>query len=554
MPSRDSTGARRAPRRAFSIAILLLAGLYAALLFHSAANENETNDESAHIAAGYSYWLTGDFRLNPEHPPLSKLLCTAPLLVLHPHFPNDPVAWNNADEFRLGHELLYSSPNQVQQILLACRWVTIFFTASFAVCLAFWGRRHFSDTAALLIFLFFILDPNIAAHARYVTSDAFVSAFFFLACVLWYSWLRDGRKRDLWLTGISFALALGSKFNAVLLVPVLFLMWALQRWRGPRRNLGQLVVPLVILPACVLFALYAGDTRSVSNDPLIRSRLQAKSQHPATWERIPVPAYYWFRGIQLLSRHEDTGHLSYLLGKLSYSGFLSYFPVAVLVKTATGTLLLFAAAILLFFCNRKRAFPVRFTLPWALSIPPLLYFAVAMLSRVDIGIRHIILIYPFFYVLAGWAFDRYSNRKFVPASIAIALLLNLAEFIRIYPHPIAFFNALSGGPNAGPHYLLDSNIDWGQGLIDLHNHLASRPHSCVALSYFGRAETSYYVGGTQPVPGSLSEAKTQPCLIAVSVEHLYGDPEHRLSYLLAYRPIARPSYSIYVYDPARLSK
>src|SRR5262249_53996088 len=100
--------------------------------------------------------------------------------------------------------------------------------------------------------------------------------------------------------------------------------------------------------------------------------------------------------------------------------------------------------------------------------------------------------------------------------------------------------------------LLDSNIDWGQGLIHLRKALASRPHSCLALSYFGYAETSYYLANTAAVavPVAVAEAKRQPCLIAVSVGNLYGDPLHPLRYLLDYEPVARPSYSIYLYDPS----
>src|SRR5215813_12819993 len=33
-----------------------------------------TLDEVPHLASGYSYWKTWDFRMNPEHPPLAKLL------------------------------------------------------------------------------------------------------------------------------------------------------------------------------------------------------------------------------------------------------------------------------------------------------------------------------------------------------------------------------------------------------------------------------------------------------------------------------------------------
>src|SRR5690348_10637000 len=47
---------------------LLLVVLEAQLLF-SVRQNSQTFDESAHIYSGYSYWKTGDFGINPEHPP-----------------------------------------------------------------------------------------------------------------------------------------------------------------------------------------------------------------------------------------------------------------------------------------------------------------------------------------------------------------------------------------------------------------------------------------------------------------------------------------------------
>ena len=43
-----------------------------------------TFDETTHLPSGYSYLATGDFRLNPQHPPLIKLLSALPLLPLRP--------------------------------------------------------------------------------------------------------------------------------------------------------------------------------------------------------------------------------------------------------------------------------------------------------------------------------------------------------------------------------------------------------------------------------------------------------------------------------------
>ena len=44
------------------------------------SRQSQTWDEGDHIFAGYRSWKEGDFGLNPEHPPLVKLLATAPLL------------------------------------------------------------------------------------------------------------------------------------------------------------------------------------------------------------------------------------------------------------------------------------------------------------------------------------------------------------------------------------------------------------------------------------------------------------------------------------------
>src|ERR1700761_4233134 len=42
--------------------------------------ESLTFDEENHMYAGYRMWKNGDFGLNPEHPPLVKLLATLPVL------------------------------------------------------------------------------------------------------------------------------------------------------------------------------------------------------------------------------------------------------------------------------------------------------------------------------------------------------------------------------------------------------------------------------------------------------------------------------------------
>ena len=49
------------------IAVPVLLGLFVVCGFVSLWGDSVTFDETAHLAAGVSYWEKGDFRLNPEH-------------------------------------------------------------------------------------------------------------------------------------------------------------------------------------------------------------------------------------------------------------------------------------------------------------------------------------------------------------------------------------------------------------------------------------------------------------------------------------------------------
>ena len=131
--------------------------------------------------------------------------------------------------------------------------------------------------------------------------------------------------------------------------------------------------------------------------------------------------------------------------------------------------------------------------------------------------------------------------------------LRQCEVARIAPHYLAFFNTVSGGPEKGPEYLLDSNIDWGQDLKNLRRWLDQHGYKKVCLSYFGQADRVYYgFGPTEPPFGAevRSWGVYPDCVVAASVTPLHGlytKPEW-LAWLLPMTPTARIGYSIYVYD------
>jgi len=60
------------------VGLLIILGLQLVL---SVRHESQTWDEANHIFAGYRSWTNADFGLNPEHPPMLKLLATVPLFL-----------------------------------------------------------------------------------------------------------------------------------------------------------------------------------------------------------------------------------------------------------------------------------------------------------------------------------------------------------------------------------------------------------------------------------------------------------------------------------------
>ena len=123
--------------------IALLACLCAAQLF-PAWQESNIGDEPVELAAGYSYVKTGDFRMNPEHPPLAKILAALPLLALQPSLPLDSTSWGKADEYGFGMRFFERNIASIDRLLFAARLVSIFLTACLGLALALWTRDVFS--------------------------------------------------------------------------------------------------------------------------------------------------------------------------------------------------------------------------------------------------------------------------------------------------------------------------------------------------------------------------------------------------------------------------
>lgn len=511
MPVNQESLRRFAMRYAFFALAGVLLLTMAILQITSALQESQTFDEAVYISAGYSYWKTGDFRLNPEHPPLTKLLLAAPLLPLALLLPTNDPSWQAADEYAFGARFLYKNRVPVDTILFRARCVTIVTTILFGLLLALWVRRRAGSLAALFALALFAFDPNILAHGRYATNDLYLAFFFFLSVVLWNRALRRCEFVDYALAGCAFGLAISTKLSGIAVIPSAMLLCLGRPLKAAPVLRGTVVTALIALAVVTL--LYHGELHRYG-DVISTSIAHAKG-----------------------------GQLAYLFGSTFRHGRWYFYPAVALVKTPLGVLLLVAAA--------AAALLKRKTLAagsLVVGVPAILYAASCVVAPIDLGVRILLPIYVFTYAFI--ALNMPLQRWKWIAALCVGLVV--AESSMIYPNYLTFFNAAVGGPAQGPRYLLDSNIDWGQDTKRLKAFLDSHGIRGACTAYFGMAYPFYYGIVQLPWAGYVkpSNEKTLNCVVAVSVTWLYGGPAIAGStwgWLRTQTPAARVG-SIYLFD------
>src|SRR5438046_10375516 len=78
---------------------LVLLVLMAVLAGGAALGESVTVDEVSHIGAGVSYLERFDLRMNPEHPPLAKVLAAIPLVIRGVRADYNHISWSISEKF-----------------------------------------------------------------------------------------------------------------------------------------------------------------------------------------------------------------------------------------------------------------------------------------------------------------------------------------------------------------------------------------------------------------------------------------------------------------------
>jgi 4-amino-4-deoxy-L-arabinose transferase-like glycosyltransferase len=518
-----------------SLALALAAALLAAFAFQllsSAARDSSTWDEGNHIYSGLRVWAHADYGLNPEHPPLVKLLATAPLLGMHLRV-SQPQDLEFVKAAFLGGRTLFIE-NDADAILWRARLTTAILAIMLALVVFAAMSEMLSIGAGLIALGLLVFEPNILAHSPRVTSDIGVSLFLFATVYAFYRYLKAPSLLRLAVTSTAAGLTLATKHTGLLLFPMLAVLAACELLpgdRAPGQTLGRRALRLAaalatigVLGILVLWAFhgfrYAARPEGLALNPPLAEYIRplggvdkALLERAAAWRLLPES---YLQGLAAARLNAD-GYHSFALGTAYPRRVWFYFPLAFTIKSTLGFL---GLVILSVFAVAARRLGRRREVLF-LVVPPALYLIVAMSSGMNIGIRHLLPTYTWLLALAGgaaWALARTSRRWAMVAGTLV--VLHAASSFASFPRWIPYANEAWGGPSNVHRLLTDSSADWAEQLKSVKRYCDTHGVKEGWFAYFGQGvlEPAAYGIPLRPLPTADTLWIDEPIQVPPAIE------------------------------------
>lgn len=449
----------------------------------STRQQSPSWDEGDHIYSGYMNWKEGLYSLNPEHPPLVKLVATLPLLPLDLKVAPRKGGYFKGEAYFGGRELLfrndpkYGGKYGVDTLLFRVHMGALVFGLTLGVLLFFAGRELFGATAALIALALFVFDPSILAHAPYVATDVGASCAFFASVYTFYRFARTMSWQRTFVCGVVTGLALTVKHSTIVLGPLFVLLAIVElalRWKEgkqfPRRDLLRILPRMGAIAAVALFVMwgiysfhFAMWANGFSMPPMqsavasLSGPMKSFILFCANYHLLPESYLYGLADVQSVGNSWPM----YYFGKVYANGLWYYFPVVLSLKWTVGTLGMIALSL--------------YAIVWGkighlrevlyMAVPLVFILGIAMAGPLNMGVRHILPIFPFTFMLCGaGAAWLVKQRKVWAYAVVVLLVLHATESLRAFPQYLSFGNALYGGSSKTDLYFSDSASDWGQQL------------------------------------------------------------------------------------------
>jgi hypothetical protein len=514
-----------------------------------------TFDEPVHIAEGLHAWRNHSFAMWNDHPPLARLWCALPLL--NSRFQLEVTLQGNG-----GWQVAEIGPDP-ESITHRARYMNVVFGLLLACVLWTTTKQMFTASAANFALALFVFAPAFITHFSVATTDGVATLLIFSVTAYLPLWRQRPNLIRTAAMGVLLGLLLLAKFST----PVMFLLTLL--WMLSLNPDGPIADPrhwnwrkTCSAAAIAFLIVWAGYFFHVSRLTLHEHRLVATfpNRDPVVFNNVKsglnlnlaIPAGEYFEGLRTVVRRNRLGQPSYFLGRVSPSGgFRLYYPTTILLKWPAITLILFAVGLVLALRSPRRA-PSGF---WVMASFPLVYFVFAIFARFDVGDRHVLPIYPFMLLFAGYTWELARPRRALVAILVLMVALQFLDTLRYAPDYLSYFNIYA--PSAQSYKLLsDSNLDWGQGLLALRKYEQAHAGESISLAYFGSIDPSFYGIRARP----LAENELAEGTVVISATHLTGQylkQSDSYHWLLSYPVTQILDHSLYLFHvsaPHKLSE
>jgi 4-amino-4-deoxy-L-arabinose transferase-like glycosyltransferase len=444
--------------------------------------ESLTFDEDDHMYAGYRMWKNGDYGLNPEHPPLVKLLATLPVLGENLWVPPLKGIFFKGEAYTGGQEWLARNDGGSQRLVFRMRMAVALLAIALSLVVFFSTREWFGTTAALVALTLVVFDPNILAHSGLVTTDVGATLFFLATLYAFYRYVKQPTLLRLAIAGIVFGLLLATKHSGVLLGPMLAVLvcWEVAvaaKGTGIRTamRLGGSLAAMVLLAVGVLWAFYGFRYAARPAGLQLIPSLAEYSQDLKPFDRGLI---WWMAHLHLLPESYLMGMVdirvfakvftTFILGDWYPHGVWWYFPVTISIKTTLGLIGLVLLAGFAIVTRKLGKGPNHSRAVVYVLFVWIAYLATAGINGLNIGVRHVLPLYALAAVIAGAGVAALAplsrGWKWVCSILVVA---HIVSALCVLPSPLAYANEAWGGPGNTYKVLADSNVDWGQQLYQV---------------------------------------------------------------------------------------
>ncbi|HEX6135811.1 MAG TPA: glycosyltransferase family 39 protein [Longimicrobiales bacterium] len=537
---------------------LALSAIVTAFTVSAAAATRHTSttfDEILLPSAGARGYVTGEFDMVIDHPPLLQYVYGLPVFLSRPSYPAESLAdWNHDLRYGYARAFFWQVGNDPERIAFIARFMGVLMGAALIVVTFLLTRSAAGPAAGLIAALLVASLPDVLAHSGISYNDVPLALVLLVTAWAIDRTVRRPTIARAAVAGLATGIAFGVKFSAIVLGPMtllLLLCEAVTRWpdRGWLRRTLLLIPVFTVAAYLALVAVYLGDFT-------LRE--------------------FWV-GLDINIRHANTGHgaPAVLLGRYSLEGWWYFFPVAFFLKTSVAlhALLLVALAGALAAVRHGRqsaphaaaAPSTRALLERALASPlrvpavgGAVFLAFVIAADLNIGFRHALPILPFACILIAAGVRRAWSLRLplLRAVVVAALAWHVIAPLRFYPFYISFLSEYTGPVEYSYETLVDSSLDWGQGLLELRNFMRQENVPRIMLSYFGSALPEGYgidyvaMPSFFPLPAyGVAEGDTLPRWVAISAtnlagNYLRGDPFARFRDI---RPTAVVGRSIFLF-------